>query len=70
MYDISNPSEPRLSSRLWLGGVIAAGGSVQVGPEGLGSLGLTAQPEAAVVKGVKIQGGPQMLQLRCDHEPC
>jgi hypothetical protein len=64
MYDISNPAEPRLASRLWLGGSIVAGGGVTVDPEGLASLGLTAQPEAPVIKGVKIQGGPQMLQLR------
>lgn len=36
----------------------------QVSPEGLASLGLTELPEAPVIKGVKIQGGPQMLQLR------
>lgn len=65
MYDISNPAEPRLSSRLWLGGSIVAGGPVKVAPEALATLGLTAQPEAPVIKGVKIQGGPQMLQLRC-----
>lgn len=64
MYDISNPAEPRLASRLWLGGSIAAGGGVGVDAEGLATLGLTQQPEAPVVKGVKIQGGPQMLQLR------
>lgn len=66
MYDISNPAEPRLASRLWLGGSIVAGGGVTVDPEGLASLGLTAQPEAPVIKGVKIQGGPQMLQLSLD----
>lgn len=64
MYDISHPAEPRLASRLWLGGLIVAGGGVTVDAEGLASLGLGAQPEAPVVKGVKIQGGPQMLQLR------
>lgn len=64
MYDVSNPDEPRLASRFWLGGSIAAGGPVTVSPEALASLGLQAQPEAPVVKGVRVQGGPQMLQLR------
>jgi hypothetical protein len=40
MYDISNPAEPRLASRLWLGGSIAAGGSVQVGATSNHSKGL------------------------------
>jgi hypothetical protein len=65
MYDISNPAEPRLASQLWLGGSIAAGGAVSVGPDALASIGLSAQPRRAEVKGVQIQGGPQMLQLRC-----
>lgn len=64
MYDISKPSEPRLASRVWLGGSITAGSGVTVSTEGLASLGLTAQPEAPVIKGVKVQGGPQMIQLR------
>jgi hypothetical protein len=67
MYDISNPAEPRLASQLWLGGSIAEGGPVTVGPEALASIGLAAQPSRAEVQGVKIQGGPQMLQLRCVH---
>ena len=70
MYDISNPAEPRLASRLWLGGSIAAGGGVEVAPEDLASLDLTSQPEAPVVKGVRVQGGPQMLQLRCVGYGC
>lgn len=72
MYDISNPSEPRFASRVWLGGSIAADGGVSVSPEGLASLGLTAQPEAPVIKGVRVQGGPQMIQLRWDKRarPC
>jgi hypothetical protein len=64
MYDVSNPAEPRLASRLWLGGSIAAGGGVSVSAEALAGLGLAEQPTVPVVKGVKVQGGPQMLQLR------
>lgn len=70
MYDISDPAAPRLASRVWLGGSIAAGGGVTVPPEGLASLGLTEQPPAPVIKGVKVQGGPQMLQLRCALPCC
>lgn len=66
MYDISNPSEPRLASRVWLGGSITADSGVKVSEEGLASLGLSAQPEAPVIKGVKVQGGPQMIQLSLD----
>lgn len=67
MYDISNPLEPRLADRVWLGGSITAGSAVSVSPEVLTGLGLTAQPDAPVVKGVKVQGGPQMIQLRWDE---
>jgi hypothetical protein len=64
MYDVSNPTAPVLVDRVWLGGSITRGSGVTVSPESLAALGLTEQPEAAVVQGVKLQGGPQMLQLR------
>jgi selenium-binding protein 1 len=64
MYDISNPAEPKFADRVWLGGSIVAGGPVTVSRDALATLGLTEQPEAPVIKGVKVQGGPQMLQLR------
>ena len=64
MYDVSDPDHPKLADRLWLGGSIAAGSGVTVAPESLAQLGLTEQPKRAVVKGVEVQGGPQMLQLR------
>eukprot|EP00879_Flechtneria_rotunda_P003852 GHRR01004092.1.p1 GENE.GHRR01004092.1~~GHRR01004092.1.p1 ORF type:complete len:424 (+),score=154.35 GHRR01004092.1:332-1603(+) len=66
MYDISDPAAPKLADRVWMGGTIAAGGSVTVSPEALATLGLDKQPEPAVVKGVRVQGGPQMLQLSLD----
>jgi selenium-binding protein 1 len=65
MYDVSDPEHPRLADRLFLGGSIAAGTGVTVAPASLAQLGLTEQPKKAVVKGVEVQGGPQMLQLRC-----
>ncbi|KAF8069628.1 selenbp1 [Scenedesmus sp. PABB004] len=66
MYDISDPSAPRLASRLWLGGSIAAGRGVTVSKEALATVGLEEQPPAPVVKGVTVLGGPQMLQLSLD----
>ncbi|KAF6260448.1 selenium binding protein [Scenedesmus sp. NREL 46B-D3] len=66
MYDLADPAAPCLASRLWLGGCIAAGGGVGVSGEALAGLGLSEQPVAPVVRGVKVQGGPQMLQLSLD----
>eukprot|EP00775_Hariotina_reticulata_P012725 gene12725-12855_t len=66
MYDISNPAEPKFADRVWLGGSIVAGGPVTVSKETLATLHLTEQPEAPVIRGVKVQGGPQMLQLSLD----
>jgi hypothetical protein len=34
--------------------------------QGLEQLGLTEQPERPTIKGVTVQGGPQMLQLSLD----
>jgi methanethiol oxidase len=44
-YDVSDPSKPKLTSQLWLGGVLGK------------------SPE---VRGQKLDGGPQMLQLSLD----
>jgi hypothetical protein len=66
MYDISNPAEPRLACRLWLGGSIARGGAVSVPRDALATLGLAEPPARPVVRGVAVQGGPQMLQLSLD----
>lgn len=66
-YDISDPAKPRLAGRVWLGGSISRGSGVTVtDPEALAGLGLSEQPERPVVKGVTIQGGPQMIQLSLD----
>ena len=61
-YDISNPQKPRLAGQIFLGGSIVRGGSVQV----LEDQELTCQPEPLVVKGKRIPGGPQMIQLSLD----
>ncbi|KAI8468542.1 MAG: selenium binding protein [Monoraphidium minutum] len=68
-YDISDPAAPRLAGRVWLGGSIARGGGVGVpSKDDLVALGLEdgRQPERPVVKGVTVQGGPQMIQLSLD----
>jgi len=57
-YDITDPSAPRLTGRVWLGGVIAAGGGVTVtDTAALEALGLEGgrQPERPVIKGVTVQ---------------
>lgn len=60
-YDISDPAAPRHTGRIFTGGSIQAGSGVIV-TEGEFK---DAQPVVKPVKGVKIQGGPQMIQLRC-----
>lgn len=63
-YDISDPAHPKLAGRLFVGGSIVKGGPVKV----LGGLpdGLTEAPSVPTVKGHKLEGGPQMLQLSLD----
>ena len=61
-YDVNDTSAPRLVGRVWLGGSIVKGGGVKV----TGGEFLDAQPEAPVVKGKTLKGGPQMLQLSLD----
>mmetsp|Transcript_19144 Transcript_19144/g.41321 ORF Transcript_19144/g.41321 Transcript_19144/m.41321 type:complete len:475 (+) Transcript_19144:158-1582(+) len=63
-YDISDPANPRLAGRVWVGGSIRKGGSVRV-LEGLPE-DTPEQPEIPTVKGKVLQGGPQMLQLSLD----
>jgi selenium-binding protein 1 len=59
-YDISEPARPRLVGRVFIGGSAVAGGTVTVTTPGF------TQPEPLVVKGVRVQGGPQMIQLSLD----
>uniref|UniRef100_A0A8D1AVP5 Methanethiol oxidase n=1 Tax=Sus scrofa TaxID=9823 RepID=A0A8D1AVP5_PIG len=61
-YDISDPKRPRLTGQLFLGGSIVKGGPVQV----LEDQELKSQPEPLVVKGKRVAGGPQMIQLSLD----
>jgi len=61
-YDISDPAAPRLTGTVFVGGSITKGGEVKVTRDSE----LKEQPAALEVKGVVIQGGPQMLQLSLD----
>ncbi|XP_053559843.1 methanethiol oxidase-like isoform X1 [Bombina bombina] len=61
-YDITNPKEPKLTGQIFLSGSIVKGGKVIVKED----KELKMQPEPLVVKGKKINGGPQMIQLSLD----
>jgi len=60
MYDISNPAAPVLKSQIWIGGSLVQGNGVIVEDPNV------YRPNKLFVKGVEIQGGPQMLQLSMD----
>ncbi|XP_062394305.1 methanethiol oxidase [Sardina pilchardus] len=61
-YDITDRRHPRLAGQIFLGGSIIKGGPVKV----LEDKELDSQPPRRVIKGKKIQGSPQMLQLSLD----
>ncbi|NWX22549.1 SBP1 oxidase, partial [Aegotheles bennettii] len=61
-YDISNTREPKLVGQVFLGGSVAKGGPVTV----VEDQELQCQPEPFVIKGKRVQGGPQMIQLSLD----
>jgi len=60
-YDVSDPKHPVLVGQVFIGGSTPKGGSVKI----LGSKAGT-EPEIPTVKGHKLQGGPQMIQLSLD----
>jgi len=61
-YDVTDPRRPRLVGQLFLGGSILQGGPVKVTHD----VELASQPEPAYIKGKRIEGSPQMLQLSLD----
>jgi len=61
-YDVTDPSNPKLKSTIFIGGSITKDGKVKV----ITDTELKEQPEALVIKGRRITGGPQMLQLSLD----
>ncbi|NXK57222.1 SBP1A oxidase, partial [Chauna torquata] len=61
-YNISNTRKPKLVGQVFLGGSIIKGGPVTV----VEDKELQGQPEAFVIKGKRVPGGPQMIQLSLD----
>ncbi|XP_075224689.1 methanethiol oxidase [Lycorma delicatula] len=61
-YDISDPENPKLTGRIFLGGAILKGGPLKV----IHDTELTEQPEPVFIKGKRVYGGPQMIQLSLD----
>eukprot|EP00210_Caulerpa_lentillifera_P003393 g3237.t1 len=62
-YDITDPHHPVLVGRIWCGGAITKDKPIKIIsglPDGLKEI------EAPVLKGKKLTGGPQMLQLSLD----
>ncbi|XP_066908576.1 methanethiol oxidase isoform X3 [Halyomorpha halys] len=55
-YDISIPEKPRLVSCVFLGGLLSVEGLVDA----------ESAKEPLTIQGVKVEGGPQMLQLSLD----
>lgn len=61
-YDVSDPAHPKLVGQLFLGGSITREGPVKVTHD----QELEEQPGQVYIKGKKIEGGPQMIQLSLD----
>ncbi|XP_065841960.1 methanethiol oxidase-like [Oscarella lobularis] len=58
-YDITDPSHPKLTGQIFVGGSLVNGGPVKV-------VSGEKQPDPVTVKGKTIKGGPQMIQLSLD----
>lgn len=65
-YDISDPGSPRLSGRLFLGGVARRGVPGVTILSGLPDDVGHELPEVPKIKGKTLEGGPQMIQLSLD----
>ncbi|ELT95435.1 hypothetical protein CAPTEDRAFT_21645 [Capitella teleta] len=61
-YDITNPRKPKLVGQVFLSGLISSDREVKVTAD----TEMTAQPPPLVLRGVRVEGGPQMLQLSLD----
>ncbi|XP_014670838.1 PREDICTED: selenium-binding protein 1-like isoform X2 [Priapulus caudatus] len=61
-YDITDRARPKLTGQVFLGGCIVNDGPVKVTDDNE----LNEQPEPRIVKGTRLCGGPQMLQLSLD----
>uniref|UniRef100_A0A8C1JLI5 Methanethiol oxidase n=1 Tax=Cyprinus carpio TaxID=7962 RepID=A0A8C1JLI5_CYPCA len=61
-YDITDRRNPRMVGQVFLAGSILKDGPVKV----LEDKELDSQPAPRIIKGKRVQGGPQMLQLSLD----
>lgn len=61
-YNIEDPKQPKLVGQIFLGGSICSDSPVKVTED----TELKEQPPPCYVKGVRVEGGPQMLQLSLD----
>nr|XP_022915697.1 selenium-binding protein 1 [Onthophagus taurus] len=61
-YDVSDPANPKLTGQVFLGGQIVKDSKIKVieDPE------LSEQPNPVYIKGKRLYGSPQMLQLSLD----
>ncbi|XP_068108549.1 methanethiol oxidase [Hyperolius riggenbachi] len=61
-YNITDPRHPKMVGQIFLAGSVLKGGPVTV----LEDQELKCQPDPVLIKGRKIGGGPQMIQLSLD----
>lgn len=61
-YDISNTKKPKLTGQVFLGGSILSDSQVRVTKDEE----MSKQPDPVYVKGRRLYGAPQMLQLSLD----
>lgn len=61
-YDISNPDEPKLKGQLFLGGIANRASNARIVQDDE----LNYEPKPVFMKGKRLEGAPQMLQLSLD----
>ncbi|KAF5185141.1 Selenium-binding protein [Thalictrum thalictroides] len=61
-YNIEDPKKPELTGQVWVGGLIQKGSTVVAEDEN----GNEKQFEVSEIKGNRLRGGPQMIQLSLD----
>ncbi|XP_047308521.1 selenium-binding protein 1-like [Impatiens glandulifera] len=61
-YNIEDPKKPILAGQVWVGGLIQKGSPVSAIAED----GTTYQIDVPEIKGTRLRGGPQMIQLSLD----
>ncbi|KAF7837046.1 selenium-binding protein 1-like [Senna tora] len=61
-YNITDPKNPVLAGQVWVGGLLQKGSPVVAVAED----GTTWQSDVPEIKGNKLRGGPQMIQLSLD----